>query len=154
MIRTKVSLSPEKFSSLLVPMLAENRDVVVPVTGNSMYPLWKHRRDSVVLSSCDKFGLKKGDITLYRRPSGQIVLHRIVKVNKDSYDMCGDAQTRIEPKVPKENMLAVVISFTRNGKEFQSDHIVYKTYKHIWLLTLPLRRMMAKSFRILRSFIR
>lgn len=45
---------------MLVPMLEDNLDVLIPVSGNSMYPLWKHNRDSVVVTSCNPYALKKG----------------------------------------------------------------------------------------------
>lgn len=154
MKRAKVRLPSETFSTLLLTMLEENREVTIPVTGNSMYPLWKHNRDSVVLANCDKFSLNKGDIALYRRSSDQLVLHRIVKVNKESYDMCGDAQTQIERNLPMENVIAVVTSFNRNGTDYRSDHIAYQIYSDIWMRMRPVRWLAMKSVRQLRRLFK
>ena len=71
----------------MLPMLNEKKDLVrmVPVTER----------------------LKPYDIPLYRRPSGQLVLHRIIDVKKRHYIICGDNRT-IAEKVPFSWVIAVV----------------------------------------------
>jgi hypothetical protein len=145
--RKKSRVSLEEFSTVVLPMLEKNIDVTITTTGNSMYPLWVHKRDSVLLTSCDKFNLRKGDIPLYKRANGQYVLHRIVKVNKDSYDMCGDAQWNIEYSVPKENIIAVVKAFTRKGKEYSCKSSVYSAYSILWMWLFPLRKLNIRIYR-------
>ncbi|MCB2300095.1 S24/S26 family peptidase [Clostridium tagluense] len=135
----KVLTSLEKLSPLLLTMLNEGITVTLPVTGNSMSPLWKHKRDSVVLIKCDKYNLKKGDIALYQRRTKQYVLHRIVALQMDSYTMCGDAQRQLEKNIPKERVIAVVKSFTRKGKEYSCNHLGYQIYSAVWMWVLPFR---------------
>ncbi|WP_144023709.1 S24/S26 family peptidase [Paenibacillus sp. FSL H8-0548] len=132
---------------MLVPMLEDNLDVLIPVSGNSMYPLWKHNRDSVVVTSCNPYALKKGDIPLYRRASGQVVMHRIIRVNQDGYDMCGDIETQIEYNLPKDNIIAVVKCFTRKGQDYSCTHFGYKMYSFLWIRLRPLRRFFLKGYR-------
>ncbi|UQZ85820.1 hypothetical protein SK3146_05109 [Paenibacillus konkukensis] len=141
MHRSSAKITPDQLSALLLPMLELNWNVAIPVTGNSMYPLWKHGRDEVVLTKCDPYALKKGDIVLYRRSTGQMVLHRIVKVRPDSYDMCGDAQSQIESKLPQKNVMAVVTSFTRKGREYSCGQFRYRVYASVWMWILRLRRI-------------
>jgi hypothetical protein len=152
--RKKLKISLDEFSSVILPMLEKNIDVPITTTGDSMYPLWKHKRDMVVLTNCDKFNLKRGDIPLYKRPSGQYVLHRIIKVNKNSYDMCGDAQWNIEYNIPKENIIAVVKSFTRKGREYSSNNFSFRVYSDIWMRLLPLRRINLRIYRKLSSILK
>ena len=57
--------------------------------GDSMLPLIKQGRDVIVIEKISK-QLKRLDIPLYKRESGQYVLHRILKCKKDGYVMCGD----------------------------------------------------------------
>ena len=61
---------------------SQGLSVTLPITGNSMRPLFRHKRDSVVLSACDPYSLKRGDVPLYQRENGQYVLHRIVRVKQ------------------------------------------------------------------------
>lgn len=133
--------SLEELSPILLAMLEEGIDVTLTVTGNSMSPLWKHKRDTVVLTKCDKYNLKRGDIPLYQRCTGQYVLHRIVAVKEDSYTMCGDAQMQLERSVPKEKVIAVVKAFSRKGKKYSCKDLVYITYSNVWMALRPLRKI-------------
>lgn len=153
-IRNTIKISREDFSSTILLMLEKNMDVALTITGNSMYPLWKHKRDSVILSNCNRFNLTKGDIPLYQRANGQYVLHRIIKVNRDSYDMCGDAQFQIEHNLPKENIIAVVKAFTRNGKSFNCSCYLFKIYSILWMWLFPLRRNCERIYRKIICFFK
>lgn len=151
--KVKLNIVKEEFSSAILKILDENIDVTIMVTGNSMFPLWKHKRDTVVLSKCAKTALQKGDIPLYRRDTGQFVLHRIIKVNNDSYNLCGDAQTQIEYNLKKDNILAVVKAFTRKGKEYSCNNPWYRLYTVLWLKLLPVRGVILKVCRIIQRII-
>jgi len=133
----KVKTSLENLSSIFLALLDENIDITLTVTGNSMNPLLTHKRDSVVLTSCNKFNLKRGDIPLYRRSNGQYVLHRIIKVNKNSYNLCGDNQYIIEKNLPKESIIAVVKAFERNGKLYSCNDFIYKIYWRLRIFSIP-----------------
>ncbi len=149
--KVKLDTSKEEFSAALLQLLDENIDVTITVTGDSMLPLWKHKRDTVVLTKCDKFALKKGDIPLYRRSNGQFVMHRIIHVHKDSYNLCGDAQTQIEYNLKKENIIAVVKAFTRKGKEYSCTSHWFKLYSALWLRLRPFRRILLKGYRMFQK---
>lgn len=140
----KIDVEQEQFSLVLLKMLAENIDVTITVTGDSMFPLWRHKRDSVVLTKCDKTALKKGDIPLYKRRTGQYVMHRIIKVNKDSYNLCGDAQTQIEYDLAKDNIIAEVKAFTRKGKKYNCNDPWVRLYTALWIGLLPIRGIILK----------
>ena len=61
------------------------------VTGISMYPILRHRRDTVELVKPER--LRRGDLVLYQRDSGQYILHRIITRPKDGAFICsGDNQ--------------------------------------------------------------
>jgi signal peptidase len=144
--------SKEKLSSVLLTMLSENIDVTITVTGDSMFPLWRHKRDTVVLTNCDKSALRKGVIPLYVRESGQYVMHRIVKANNNNYNLCGDAQTQIEYNLPKEKIVAVVKGFTRKGKEYSCDDLWVRIYSVLWMWLFPFRGIILKAYRKLSRY--
>ncbi len=141
----KVNTTLEGLSPIINEILDRNIDVTFAVTGNSMYPMLVHKRDSVILAKCDKTSLRKGDIPLYKRNSGKYVLHRIVKVNEKSYDLCGDNQYIIERNLPKENVIAVVKAFERNGKLYSCDGFAYKLYWRLRVLSIPFRSLWHRS---------
>lgn len=92
--------------------------------GKSMYPTIVEKKDSVMLES--PRDLKVGDAVFYRRENGQYVLHRIMKVRKDSYDMCGDNQVSIERKVPAESVIAKMTGIFKNDVYINTEDASYK----------------------------
>ncbi len=127
----------------LLPMIEDSfrqgMTVTLGVTGNSMLPLLRHNRDCVILSACDPTALKRGDVPLYRRPDGKFVLHRILRVEKDSYTLAGDAQHELEVGLPKTCVIAVMTGFTRKGKTVSCRNVWYGLYSSMWMLVRPLR---------------
>ncbi len=61
----------------LLPLLQNGNEVEIYPSGTSMFPLINPPNDSVVLRSIKDTRLKSGDIILYRRESGLLVLHRL-----------------------------------------------------------------------------
>ena len=76
-----------------IPELLENHTIQVQPQGYSMYPLFVPGRDSAVIEKADCDRLKKGDVILYRRENGILVLHRICRITKDGFYTVGDNQT-------------------------------------------------------------
>ncbi len=143
-----------EMSPLLLGLIDEGIDVTFTVTGMSMTPLWYSLRDSVVLTKCDPLALKRGDVPLYLRGSDRYILHRIVKVNKDSYCMVGDRQTDIERNVPKTAVLCVVKGFYRKGKYHDCRSFGYRLYSNIWMMLRPFRKIIFGTWHFLRKIFK
>ena len=69
--------------------LAQNGRLIYTNKGSSMLPLIREGRDLLIIEPVHG-RLKKYDVPLYKRDSGQYVLHRILKVRSDDYVICGD----------------------------------------------------------------
>lgn len=133
-------------------------DVKLTVTGNSMFPFLRHTRDSVLLSDAKNLHISKGDIVLFKRDTGQCILHRVCRYkNDDNIYFVGDAQTGIEGPIAKSEIIALVKSVYRNGIEISCRSFWWRTLSFIWLLVLPIRpfciNLFTKSIQILRRFI-
>lgn len=120
--------------------------------GHSMYPMLRHGIDKVVLSPAPE-KLKKYDIPFYRRSNGRYVLHRVVKVT-ESYTCIGDNQYRYEQGIEHSQVVAVVTSFTRKGKEYSTENIGYKIYCRVWHYSRFPRRVLRAVKRVLRNIIK
>ena len=72
--------------------LASGGRIRIMPNGTSMLPMIRQGLDEVELASPNG-RLKKYDIAFYKRANGQFVLHRIIKVRKNDYVLCGDNQT-------------------------------------------------------------
>ena len=136
----------------LSPMLCELIDagmrVKLTVTGESMYPMLHDRADSVVLARADR--IKKWDLPLYRRDDGSYVLHRIMKVRNDCYDMCGDNQCVIEKGIRRDQIVAVAVEFYRNGKCISCDNLIYRFLAAVWAIMRPIRPLVLRLYVLLR----
>lgn len=141
MRKVVTSVSMKELSSVISGIVSSGDDVTLCVTGYSMLPLWRDRHNNVVLTACDPSRLKKLDIPLYRRKNGQYVLHRIIKVYDDCFDLAGDAQTEIERSLPKGCVIAVVKGYyNERGKYVSCDSFRYRLYSRLWTAILPIRK--------------
>ena len=83
--------------------------------GDSMMPLIRQNRDLLIIEKVSG-RLKKYDVPLYKRDSGQYVLHRIIKVYKDDYVICGDNRWQKEYGITDHHIIGVLTGVIRNGK--------------------------------------
>ena len=132
----------KKIAHFIKEMVDKEKQVQLTVTGNSMFPLFAHLRDSVVVKKAPYY--KKYDIILYLRVNGDLVLHRIVKVKNKEFFLCGDNQTEIEYPIYENQVIGKVVSFTRKGKTVDIDSFISKVYAFIWCLILKIRRPVLK----------
>lgn len=105
--------------------------------GMSMLPLLREGIDSVLLVS--PTDLKKNDIVMYVRESGQFVMHRIVKIKGEQLIMCGDHQCVLEKGITEKNVVAKVKGIFRGNEYFEPDTMESKLYKK-YVRKLPMRR--------------
>lgn len=129
----------------LGPVIAETvnigNSIKLTVTGISMFPLLRNEIDSVVL---EKKKIKKYDIALYTRENGAYILHRIVKMHKDTVDCIGDNERKIEKGVPKSNIIACVTAIERGNLKIKTTNPLYRIYSFIWGSFIGMRRIFFK----------
>ena len=149
---------PEKFMQLddLMPLIREQLEQGSSVTfsprGTSMLPMLRQGRDSVVLSPLPE-QLNKHDLPLYQRDNGQYVLHRIVAVG-ETYTCLGDNQFQLEPGVRRDQMIALVTAFTRNGRCIEVTDPVYRLYCRLWAASRPVRHLWRRGINLLKRIVR
>lgn len=141
-----------ELATIIRPALSEGRAVRFIVTGTSMYPLLVPERDSVILERADK--LKKRDIAFYERRDGSFILHRIIKINKKGIWCVGDNQTIVEGPLKREQILGVVTSIIRQGREFSVKSFRYRAYAFLWTLVRPFRRLAYRVYHRLKRIFR
>lgn len=111
--------------------LEKNGVLIYTNVGDSMMPLLRQHKDIIIIKkSVDK--LKKYDVPLYKRSNGQYVLHRILKVNKNDYVLCGDNRWQLEHGITDKNIIGVLTGFIRDGKEILVTNKRYMLYVHLW----------------------
>ncbi|MBR6791188.1 MAG: S24/S26 family peptidase [Oscillospiraceae bacterium] len=138
-------LPPDVLMEPLLGLVQEGNEVPLVISGNSMSPFLVHGRDTVYLSKL-KDKPKKGDIILYRRDSGDYILHRVCKVKGESYSFVGDAQSYIETGIRPDQLLAVVKTVKRKGKIITSGNFWWEFFEKVWINMIPLRRFTVGAY--------
>jgi len=144
------TLDTVSFLNTALALLDEGKtDIPVPVAGSSMTPFLRPQ-DTVYLSRIEA-PIRRGDILLYRRASGQYVLHRVRRVRENTLDMIGDAQTETEHGVPHEAVCAIVRKVKRGNTLLTPDSPLWRFYQRAWLSVIPLRPTAVKVREALRK---
>lgn len=146
-------LSPEELFPTLLDLLEDADSVPLVISGSSMTPFLVHGRDTVYLSNIRR-PLKPGDMILYRRNSGNYVLHRIYRTDRGSYTLVGDAQTFLEEGIRPEQILAVVTAVRRKGKLLQPGSFWWNFFEKIWIRLIPLRPGILEFYSGIRRLFR
>lgn len=141
-----------ELSPIMEECLRSGKKVRLTVVGNSMFPLFSSKRDSVVLSKKESY--RKYDIIFYRRENGACILHRIVAGRDGAFFLCGDNQTRLEYPVYPGQILGAVEAFQRKGKMCSIKSLSYRLYTVLWCAVRPLRPVLLSAALKLRRIIK
>ena len=125
-------------------------EALLPVTGNSMWPLLVGGRDMVRLARPDRCA-QSGDIALYQKADGSYILHRVIRLcAPETCICCGDAQWEGE-QVGEAQIIAYVTAFRRKGR-WQETALSrpYRFYERFWVNTFPARRPLLRLLCLLQ----
>ena len=125
-------------------VLSRDGKLVYTNVGDSMLPLIREGRDLLVIQPVNH-RLGRYDIPLYRRDSGQYVLHRVLKVRPTDYVLCGDNRWQKETGIRDDQILGVLSSVIRNGKELSMQGLACRIYAHLWCDLFPLRALILRA---------
>lgn len=112
--------------------------------GDSMRPLIRQDRDILIIEK-PRGRLKKYDVPLYKRDSGQYVLHRVLKVRENDYVICGDNRYSKEYGITDRHIIGVLTAVVRDGKEIPITDWRYRLYVHLWYDLFPIRAFIFKA---------
>jgi len=129
--------------------LSRGEQVTLQISGDSMRPTLKPRRDAVVLTPLTGT-IKKGDILFFQseRSASGYSLHRVDRITEKGVYMNGDAQNWVEGPIPREMMLAKAIALIRKGKLVNTQSLFYRMFVFLWR---PTRRVRYQVFALWRK---
>ena len=112
--------------------------------GNSMWPLLKEGKDIVFISNkVDTIRLY--DIVLTRRPSGRLLLHRVIGVaHNGTYTICGDNSYKRDTGIRRCEIVGKLEYIIRNEKRNDLNSNLYKTLIYIWCHFFFIRKPVLK----------
>ena len=117
----------DELEPIMLEILDSGGEFILRTHGTSMMPLLSDGNDGVVLVR-PKGKCKKNDVVLYKRPTGQYVMHRIVALKDGKYVMRGDSQIINEYGVSDKMIAAVMKAYFKNGERVETDNPSYKKY--------------------------
>ncbi len=117
-----------------------------------MNPMLVEGRDKVVIVP-PKFPLKKYDVPVYRK-LGHYTMHRIVKVTKYGYIICGDNRGNLEKNVKKEDIVGMLDGFYQGDKYIDCQDKEFLQYGINAVKTLSKRRIKHFIKRVIRKIKR
>ncbi|MBQ6169926.1 MAG: S24/S26 family peptidase [Ruminococcus sp.] len=123
--------------------IEKNGRLVYTNVGDSMRPLIRQGRDLLIIEK-PQGRLKKYDVPLYKRDSGQYVLHRILKVRDSDYVICGDNRWTKEYGITDRHIIGVLTAVVRDGREMPVTDKRYRAYVHLWCGLFPVRAFILK----------
>lgn len=141
-------LNLDEMDDIISAVIKNDGKVSIIASGVSMEPFIKNKKDVVTLIGAGR-KLRKGDVPLYRRGNGKVVLHRVIGEDKNGYIMRGDNQWTNEYGIKDENILALLYSVKKGSREFKKGSAFCRLYEFF----LPLIRLVKKSknFIIIRA---
>lgn len=133
----------------LEKLLQDGNIIEIKPQGYSMYPLFTPGRDLARIEQIPTDMFRKGDVALYRREQGILVLHRICKITDKGIYMVGDNQSEIEGPLSPSQLKGKLVGFVRKGQSYTVDHPLYRLQSSLWLWMLPIRPL---CFRVSKFF--
>ena len=139
-------------------VLAEQGTLVYKNVGVSMMPLLRQGKDLMVIRKKEPdVRCRRYDAVLYKRKNGQYVLHRVLRVRKEDYGICGDNCTEVEYGITDEMILGVMTEVMRGGKKqrvIREGDLLYRVYVHLWCDLFPVRRFLLRCRRFAGRMLR
>ena len=117
----------EDIEDIIRETLDSGKSFKISPNGGSMLPLIRQGIDNVYIKKPTE-PLKKYDIIFFKRKNGSFILHRIIKVKKDGYVLCGDNQWLAEHGIKMNDVIGIVTEIERGGIRFSCDNPEYMNY--------------------------
>ena len=117
----------EDIEDIIKETLDSGKSFKISPNGGSMLPLIRQGVDSVYIKKPTE-PLKKYDIVFFKRKNGAFVLHRIVKIERDGYALCGDNQWLAEHGIKRCDVIGVACEIERGDVRFSCDDPKYMRY--------------------------
>ena len=116
-----LSVNGETMHKKFEDVIAEQGSLVYTNVGDSMVPVI--REGNLLIIEAVKNPLKVGDVPLYKRDTGQYVLHRVVGIKNGKYIMKGDNRDFVERGITDRYIIGVLTGIVRNGKTYPVETV-------------------------------
>ena len=120
--------------------------VTICLEGDSMRPRIRRGRDPVTIVPLTR-PLIRGDVVLFRL-GGRYIVHRVWKLHPGVVRTFGDNCFAPDPWIPADQVLGLVVKYSREGRVHRLDTPAARAWGRAWLAVHPVRNV----FKRLRAF--
>jgi phage repressor protein C with HTH and peptisase S24 domain len=136
----------EQFFALVEKELEEGKTVKIRLKGNSMFPLLRSGRDSVILVKSPAHSLKPMDVVLFRY-CGNFILHRIIKKDGARLLLQGDGVISAVERCTVDDVVGKVVKVCRSsGRTISVDSWRWIFASRLWRCSKIIRVLLLKLF--------
>ena len=131
----EISNSSTKAMQIFLELIKSGEECPLTGTGNSMYPFLKDEKDIITMMPIDKKKIRVGDIFLYQRDDGIIVVHRLYKICSDeTFWFAGDNLSYVEKNIKISQLRAKARYVTRNGRTISCEQGFIRSFYTIRMI--------------------
>ncbi|MGN0334692.1 MAG: S24/S26 family peptidase [Lachnospiraceae bacterium] len=146
----RLILPNEELFDAMEELLQENYQVAFTVTGNSMWPLLCHGRDSAVMEKCSPDTLRKGDIVLFHATKDQYLFHRITSLTPELFETTGDGNCFRDGYFRRDAVIARAVKVIRKENVFELTSFRWKALARIWMALYPVRGILIRGWKYIK----
>lgn len=118
--------------------IGKGNSVKIRLVGNSMLPFLHEEKDLLTISPFSLKELKRGDIVL-ANSYDQYYLHRIISLNNDTIQLCGDAICDSFENIQIDRIIGILRSVERNRHIIKCNALHWKIKGIVWMWLFPIR---------------
>ena len=127
--------------------------IPVTVTGRSMIPTLRDRRDGVTLGPIEMWPPRRGEILFCRRDDGSPVMHRVIRIVGNGVILNGDGQVWMEGPIRRDMAIARVVMMRRGKRYVRVDRLLPRMWAVMWMAARPVRKRVFLLFRWVKRLI-
>lgn len=137
-------VSNDVFFAWVEEEIAQGKPVRFRLKGNSMFPLLRNMKDSVILEKCSMHDLKPMDVVLFRY-RGTHVLHRIIQRTGDDLLIQGDGSIVAMEQCTVNDVVGKVTGICRpSGKIVSVENWKWKFSSRLWRTSNSMRKFLLR----------
>lgn len=121
-------------------LISEGRHVSIAARGNSMNPFIIDKRDQVTLGPWKNDDITKRSVVLVKDSKERYILHRVIRREGDILTLMGDGNLKGTETTHISEVIGIMKSVTRKGREYSADSFIWKAYSGLWMGLSPIRR--------------
>lgn len=135
----------EIFFELILSEIEQEKEVIIPVKGNSMFPFIKDGQ-RIALMPLKNSNLRLGDIVLAKW-NNQYILHRIIAMNEFQVSLAGDNNLSLIEKTDISNVLGKLKGSFNDKNVFRVHSVLNRYLGILWYFT-RIPRIIIKKIKI------